>query len=229
MRLISLICFLVSWFSFAILAVGQSSVLESESYLSWTAAQVDKIGKSTRESGKAGSSVNFRGLGTDRAINYKLRATLMTPEVIRASARYLQLSNRLTDDQTRKIVVAAETVGNLVVMIEIDPNEGSGVIPLDWRIFLEGSDSKSKASGSITGIKSPNFRSVQALSGLYRRDYDYDVFWVSFPLVDENKLPLLAADIAEIQLVVRIYQKEGRISWRMPVSLREKIKESSKR
>jgi hypothetical protein len=207
---------------------SQTHTSGSEAYLSWSAAQAEKIGKSTRENGKAGSFVDLRIISTDRAINYKLRATLMTPEVIRASARTLQLRNRLTDDQTRKLVADGDAAGDLVVMVEIDPNEGSGVIPLDWRVFLQPKGAKPDSDAAITGIKSQNLRKVQALSGLYRRDYDYDVFWVSFPLVDDKKKPLLPLDIGEIQLIVGIYRKEGQISWRMPESVREKMKELSK-
>lgn len=220
--------------SFALLAAtysvsAQTPASDSESYLSWNAKQVEAIGKQTRASGKVGSSFDFRVIHTEHAINYKLRATLMTPEVIRASARLEQLRNRLTDEQTRTLVREAEAAGDLVVMVELDPREGSGVIPLDWRVFLQPKGLKNGSEGSITGNKSPQLRNVKALSGVVRRDYDYDVFWVSFPLVDENKVPLIAADVAEIELLVGIYSNEGRVTWRMPESIREKIRSLSKK
>lgn len=47
------------------------------------------------------------------------------------------------------------------------------------------------------GIKSPQFRKLKVLAGIDRRDYNYDVFWVAFPLVDENKKPLFANNLSE--------------------------------
>jgi hypothetical protein len=217
---------IVSFFS---LGNAQTSTAEKEPYLSWTASQAENVGKSMRDNGKVGSSWDFRGINTNRAINYKLRATLLTPEVIRASARLEQLRNRLTDDQTRKLVAEAEAAGDIVVMIEVDPNEGSGVIPLDWRVFLQPKGLRVGEAGAVTGIKSPQLRNVKALSGTVRRDYDYDVFWVVFPLTDENKQPLFADNLSQIELLVGIYNSEGRVSWQMPESIREKIKSVSKK
>lgn len=203
---------------------AQSSASDSEGYLSWTSGQAEKIGKSTREYGKAGGNFDLRVISTNKAINYSLRATLMTPEVIRATARVTQLRDRLTDDQTRKIVEDAEEAGHLVVMIEINPNEGSGVIPLDWRVFLQPKGLAPGSNGAIPGIKSPHLRKVPSLSGLYGRNYEYDIFWVAFPLVDAKKMALLPAEVAEIQLIVGIYASEARISWKMPESIRQKIR-----
>src|SRR6185503_20885755 len=88
--------------------LAQSLPPEKEAYLSWTDEQALRIGKSMRATGKAGSSFDFRVTHTDHAVNYKLRATWLTPEVIRAAARHEQLLNRLTDDQTRALVKEAE-------------------------------------------------------------------------------------------------------------------------
>jgi hypothetical protein len=195
-----------------------------EEYLTWTAAQAENIGKSMRASGKAGSAFDFRVINTDHAINYKLRATLLTPEVIKASARLEQIRNRLSDVETRKLVAEADDSGHLVVLIEIDPREGSGVIPLDWRVFLQPKGFKPGDGGAVTGVKSPEFRKLKALAGVSRRDYNYDVFWVAFPLVDENKKPLFPEIVAEFDLFVGIYNKEGKVSWRIPESIRQKIK-----
>lgn len=217
-------------FALAGLAAAQSSVSGNEDYLSWTAAQADKIGKSTRESGKAGGFFDTRIISTNKAINYALRATLMTPDVIRATARVVQLRERLTDDQARRIVMDAEDAGDLVIMIEIDPNEGSGVIPNDWRAFLQPKGVSPGSSGAIPGVNTPHLRKTAGLAGLHGRNYDYDVFWVVFPLVDEKtRAPLLSPDLAEIQLIVGIYNNEGRISWKMPAALRQKIVELSKK
>lgn len=50
----------------------------------------------------------------------------MTPDVIGANARLLQLSLRLSDDQTRKLVAEAEAIRDTVILVELDPREGSG-------------------------------------------------------------------------------------------------------
>ena len=208
---------------------AQLASADSESYLSWSASQAEGIGKEMRVSGRVGRALDLRVLHTERAINYKLRATLMTADVIRAVARLEQIRSRLTDQQTRNLVEEAETVADLVVMVELDPREGSGVIPLDWRVFLEPKGLKPGSPGAVSGIKLSQLRNVKALAGAARRDYDYDVFWVSFPLVDENKNVRIPADTAEIQLLVGIYGSEGRVSWRMPASLRERLKVLSKK
>lgn len=207
---------------------GQTASNVDEAYLTWTAAQADRIGKTTRQKGKAGGNFDWRIVSTNKAINYGLRATLMTPEVIRAAARVIQIRDRLTDDQTRQLVKDAEAAGDLVIMIEINPNEGSGVVPLDWRAFLQPKGLQPGAEGTITGVKAPQLRRMPVMSGLYGRNYEYDVFWVAFPLVDANKKAFISPDIAEIQLIVGIYSSEGHISWKMPESIREKIRTMSK-
>jgi len=203
---------------------AQPAVSEKEDYLSWTAGQSENIGKAMRASGKAGSFFDTRIISTDRAINYKLRATLLTPEVIRATARLEQLRNRLTDEQTRKLVAEAEAAGDIIVMVEIDPNEGSGVIPLDWRVFLQPKGLKPGSPGAVAGVKSPQLRNVKALSGVARRDYDYDIFWVVFPVIDENNAALFPDNPTQLELLVGIYGKEGRVSWQIPESVQTKIK-----
>ena len=200
-----------------------------EAYLDWNSSTIKRIGKQWRTKGKVGSRWSMRGLKTERAVNYKLRATLMSPEMIRAAARLEQLKNRLSNTQTKTLVNEAEKDTELVVMVELDPNEGSGVIPRDWRAVLQPKGLRLGAEGAVIGQKRPSLRKVKALKGVFRRNYDYDVFYVAFPLVDEEGNPLLAADVREIELVVGIYGREGRVSWRMPESIREKLKSLSKR
>jgi hypothetical protein len=197
---------------------------QSEDYLTWTATQAENIGKQMRDKKLLGNRFfDTRGLDQNKAINYKLRATLMSPEMIRATARLEQIRNRLTDAETRKLVAEADAAGDLIVMIELYPNEGSGVIPLDWRCFLQPKGSANADDGVVAGVKSPQFRNIKALQGIFRRDYDYDVFWVAFPLLDNNKKPTIPTDNREIEVVVGINSKEGRISWRVPDSVVSKI------
>lgn len=220
-KLLILLCLSI----FVSVAAAQDA--ESESYLSWTASHAESVGKNMRESSKIGHLIDFRGIHTDRSINYKFRATWLTPEVIRAAARLEQLKNRLTDLQTRELVAEAESAGDTVFMIEIDPRQGSGVIPLDWRAILQPKDLKVGAAGAVLGVKSPKFQKIKALAGTDRRDYDWDIFWVAFPLVDKDKNPLFAADVTKLQMVVGIYESEGRLSWDVPASIRTKMKSLS--
>lgn len=200
-----------------------------EPYLSWNATQAEQIGRGMRVSDKIGKRIDVRLFNTDKAVNYKLRATWMTPEVIRATARLEQLRNRLNDQQTRDLVAEAESVGDTVFMIEIDPREGSGVIPLDWRVTLQPPNLAVGQPGAVAGEKSPQFRKIKALSGVLRRDYDYDVFWVVFPLVDKDRNPVFKPDAAQLQLLVGIYGNEGRITWTVPESIRSRIESLSQK
>lgn len=180
--------------------------------------------KNMRESSKIGSLFDLRGIHTSRSVNYKFRATWLTPEVIRATARLQQLRNRLSDQQTRELVAEAESAGDTVFLVEIDPREGSGVIPNDWRAILQPKDLKAGADGAVSGINSANFRNIKALAGMVRRDYDWDIFWVSFSLVDKDKHPIFPVETSQIQLIVGIYDSEGRLNWQMPESIRTRIK-----
>ena len=193
----------------ALSAQGASLVAADESYLTWSAKHAQSIGESTYKRGRVGSFWGERGpLQTERAENYKLAATLFTPEVIRATARVLQLRSRLTADQTRELVAEAERVDGTVVMIELDPREGSGVIPLDWEAFLQPKGEPTKA---VRGINTSALREVKALSGVLRRNYDYDRFWMVFPAGSDA--PYRQAGVKSIQLVVRVHDSEGRVVW----------------
>lgn len=209
--------------------LGQSKTSAGQDFLTWSASQAESIGKSMRVSDRVGNSFTIRGLKTERAINYKLRATLMTPEVIRAAARLEQLRNRLSDEQTLAMVADAEAAGDLIIMIELDPNEGSGVIPLDWRAILQPRGLRPGAPGAISAIKAPQLKGVKALAGVARRDYDYDVFWVVFPFTDANGKPVFPADVTELELIVGIYESEGRVFWTLPESVKSQIRAISEK
>ncbi len=200
--------------------VGQTN----RNYLTWTSAQAQQIGRSTRVNGRVGGAFDFRVAHTEHSYNYKLRATWLTGEVIRATARLAQLSEGLSNEQTEALVREAEAAGETVVMVEIDPNEGSGVIPLDWVAFLGPTGSRSGEPGIVKGTILPGLRNVRALSGVFRRDYNYEVFWVAFSLSSETAKPLFPEAVPEAELVVRIYNKEGRVKWPVPESIRHREK-----
>lgn len=195
----------------------------AEDYLSWTAKQANDIGKRWRVNGRAGGAFDLRVVHTEHAYNYKLRATLMAPEVVRATARLEQLRLRLSDGQTRELIAEAERTEGLVVLVEIDPQEGSGVVPLDWRSSLRPKGAREDSSLTIPGINTPALRHVKALAGVARRDYAYDVFWVVFPLKDQQGKPIWETPPDAIELLVGIYNKEGRVSWPVSEPLRQHL------
>jgi hypothetical protein len=195
----------------------------SEPFLSWTEQQALKIGESMRATGRVGGFWDSRIRHTEQSYNYKLRATWLTPEVIRAAARLSQLRDRLSVDRTLALVTEAEAAGDTVVLVEIDPREGSGVIPIDWQCFLEPAGLPGGAAHPVTGVSSPRLRNVKALAGIAQRDYDYDVFWMVFRLFDEKGDSIFPESAVQAELVVRIGEKEGRVSWAIPASIRARI------
>lgn len=193
-----------------------------DDYLSWTADQAERIAKSTRKTGKVGSRFNERLLKTERAINYKLIATWMTPEVIRATARWLQLSKRWSPEHTRAMVAEAEDAGDTVFMIELDPREGSGVIPNEWETYLQPrSDGRSGVS-AVQGTSMPRLRDVAVLSGIERRNYDYDRFWIVFPLTTDGGQPLFDPSATEAELITRVYSQEEHTYWPISAGIRRR-------
>jgi hypothetical protein len=135
-----------------VVSVSAQENAKDDEYLRWPRQQAETVGKSTYHDGKVGSRLypwDTRVLKTERSQNYKLRATWFTPEVIRASARWAQLQSHLTDKETEAVVSEAEAAGDTVIMVEIDPNEGSGVIPLDWEAFLQPKGKTSRDQGVL--------------------------------------------------------------------------------
>lgn len=208
--------------AFALVAFGSAET--PEGFLSWTDKQAVEIGKSMRANGRVGGWFDTRVIHTEHSYNYKLRATWLTPEVIRATARMHQLVEGMDDEKTMGLVEDAEGRGDTVILVEIDPREGSGVIPGDW-IALLRRKSDEDSGAAVPGVNRPELRSVKALSGASRRDYAYDIFWLVFPLVRPDGDPLFGDGDREAELVVRIQGKEGRVSWSIPRSIRERSRE----
>jgi len=191
-----------------------------DAFLSWSSSFSRSTIDRMREDGRVGGFFDTRILSTNRSYNYKLTATWLTPEVIRASARLSQFQNFLSDDETKHLVSEAEEAGDTVVLVEIDPREGSGVIPLDWVAMLRPKGPTADPQGlRARGVSMPQLRRLPALSGRLPRDYAYDRFWVVFPLTNEQGRPLFSASTREAELVIRIYEKEGRVTWNVPPSI----------
>lgn len=192
----------------------------SDEFLGWNADRAQVIGRSMYEQGRVGGFFDTRILSTDRSYNYKLAATWLTPDVIRATARLRQIQSRLSVDATRQLVADATRSGETVILVEIDPREGSGVVPLTWEAFLQPSGASAEDNRVVPGRVAQELRDVPALAGTMRRNYDYDRFWVVFPLNTPDGATLLSNAVKEVELVVRIHDKEGRVRWTVPDSLR---------
>jgi hypothetical protein len=192
---------------------------DDDAWLTWQPDAARQIGRSTRVAGRVGSIWGFRGLHTERAQNYELRATWLTPEVLRASARFAQVRDHRSADDTRALVDAAEAMADTIVLVELDPREGSGVIPLDWTAFLRPERDPPDDSRTSRGVQLPQGRGNAALGGVERRDYDYDQFWLGFPLTTGDGR-FIFDDAVRAELIVRVGSSEGRVTWPVPPSIR---------
>ncbi|HKY41985.1 MAG TPA: hypothetical protein VJM50_02745 [Pyrinomonadaceae bacterium] len=202
---------------------SDSIAQQKEDYLSWSKQQATQIGRKWRMAGRVGWGKIRWEIDYSGVCFYELRGTLMTPEAIRAAARLEQLRRHLTDDETRALVTEAEKVDGLVVYIELNPREGSGVIPLDWHSTLRPKGAKDDSPLAIAGTSTPTLRQVKALTRVGPREYEYDVFWVVFPLRDNQGKLIWEAPPDEIELVVGIHDMQGRVSWRVNDSLRQRL------
>ena len=68
----------------------------------------------------------------------------------------------------------------------------------------------------VHGRLNQSLRDVKGLSGTVKRNYDYDRFWLEFPRRYDDGTPVLRADATQLELVVRIASKEGRVRWAIP-------------
>jgi hypothetical protein len=200
-------------------ASGQSA----DAFLAWTKGEATDIVQGMRRVDNVGNRMSFRGLKTDQAINYKMRATWLTPDAIRATARVLQLDERMSPDQARQLVAEAEAAADTVIFVEIDPHEGSGVIPLDWIALLQPRGLPRGEAGAVRGVISPKLRELRALGGVGKRDYAYDHFWVAFTFTDADRALLFGPQAGELELVVSIKGREGIVSWPVPESARQRL------
>lgn len=123
---------------------------------------------------------------------------------------------RCGPDEAKKLVAKAEAIDAIIVMVEIDPREGSGVVPGDWLAILQPLIGHKQVGQPVHGQLNQSLRDVRGLSGTVKRNYDYDRFWLEFPRRYDDGTPVLRADATQLQLVVRIASKEGRVRWAIP-------------
>jgi hypothetical protein len=193
-------------------------------WTTWAAAQAESVGKSTIVRGRIAGG--RRLLNTERARSYKLAVTWLTPDVVYATTRLVQLRSRLSDTEAAAAAEQALAAGDTVMMIDLDPDEGSGVIPLEWEAFLYPRNAPERA---VAGEKAPALRDAKALAGVVPRNYDYDRFWLAFSLTAPDGQPLFREEDREAELVVRIREREGRVAWPIPSSIRTRTRRASSR
>ena len=197
-----------------VVAAVAVSAEAQDDWLTWSSQQAERTAKSTIARGRVAGG--RRLLNTERARSYKLTATWFTPDVVRATARTIQISKRLSDEEAVALMAAAERPNTTVIMIELDPDEGSGVIPLNWEAFLQP---RNAADRAVRGTKAPQMRDIIALAGVSPRNYDYDRFWMTFPLSRDSGEPLFNTTDREAELSVRIYDREGSVHWPIPAAV----------
>lgn len=180
---------------------------------SMTEKQAREAAASMRVRGQVGSSFDLRVTGTDRSYNYKLRATWITPSVARAAARLLMVTKGFSAQQSQEVTQAAKQAEGWLVLVELDPREGSGVIPKDWvaRFGVKGNETR-----QVTGQPIAPEGVWRSMMAAFPRDYSYDMFLVKFPAKLDDGAPLLMANDTEAELVVRIYNKQGHVRWKIP-------------
>ena len=88
----------IAWLAVGAVLIGQTTG-ENERYLGWTTLQAESVGQQWYAKGRVGGLFDTRILKTERSDNYKLAATWITPDVVRAVARLLQLQRRQTDER----------------------------------------------------------------------------------------------------------------------------------
>ena len=166
---------------------------------------------SMRVQGQVGNSFDFRVTSTDRSYNYKLRATWITPTVGIAAARLLELVKGSTEAEANEVRATVENRDSWLVLVELDPREGSGVVPRDWlaKFGPRGSEPLQVVGHQI------NVEGVwKSLVSGFPRDYSYDVFLLEFPRTLDGA-PVLRPTDKDAELVVRIYNKQGRVRWKI--------------
>jgi hypothetical protein len=167
---------------------------------------------SMREKGRVGGRWDSRVTSTDRSYNYKLRATWLTPQILQAMGRLLEINKGLSPTEVQQILADIRPEAAHYILVELDPREGSGVIPQDWLARFGPSGVEDR---QVAGQLLSEQGSWKKLIGALPRDYSYDIFIVRFPLEVREGIKVLDASVPEAELKVRIYSKMGSVRWRI--------------
>jgi hypothetical protein len=213
MRMITL----MTWALLGVAGQAPESAVD-RSFLSLSEKQARQTINGMRVNGQVGGSWDPRVTSTDRSYNYKLRATWLTPAVVGAAARLLQLTKGLGEGQALALVKEVRVVPAYLLLVELDPREGSGVIPRDWTARFGPSRAEDR---QVVGQVVPDEGTWRRLASAFPRDYSYDIFLLKFPAQVEGGHPLFESADTEAELVVRIYNKSGRVRWQTPADTRK--------
>lgn len=184
-------------------------------YKSLSEKQARNLISSARVSGRVGGAFDLRITSTDRSFNYKLRATWITQDVASALARVLVAAKGVPEDR------ALSTLRDLgdnwyYFFLELDPREGSGVIPKDW---VARFGPQAQPNRAMVGEILPETGTWSLLVSAFPRDYAYDTFLVRVAKETGDHRTLEATD-SEAELTVGIYNKVGRVHWPVAKDLR---------
>jgi hypothetical protein len=181
-------------------------------FLRWSEADARRVVQGARQTGTAGSRLwDGRVKDTHRSSRYKVRAILWTPRALRAAARLVQLRERLSNAETLALLAAVESRPLHVASIEIDPIEGSGVLPHDeTRFFLQRPGDE---SASVRAVEATDITGLPLFHKFEKRDWAYELLVTAFPRALESGEPLAAAGAAALELVVEIGGKGEHLSF----------------
>ena len=115
------------------------------------------------------------------------------------------------------LVSAAQAAGEIIIQVEIDPREGSGVIPNDW-VALLGAGKR-----VVRGTNNSMLRELPALAPVFPRDYSYEIFWLVFPRKGDDGQPLFFSSDSYAELAVQVQGKVGKVRWPVPEYLRQRF------
>jgi len=204
--LTGLVALTAAWF-----LSSPATAAEAPPFLQWSPEQARKALLAHRRSGHAGKSLDLRVTSTHRAFRYKVRATLWTPEALQGAVRLLQLRDRMPDAETIQMLAELEALPFHVLTIEIDPDEGSGVIPMsETRFFLQR---RGDPEASVRPAEAREVEARDVFRKAGKRDYAYDLFVVAFPRLLREGEPLLTEPAGELELVVDIAGKSEILSF----------------
>jgi hypothetical protein len=198
-----------------------------QEFQSWSPKQAGSIIKKMLVKGRVAGSRGMNPFNTSQSKSYKLRALWLTPDVIAASARLIQLQERLTEEQTNVLIKEADLAAYTIILIDLDPDEGAGVIPLDRAAFLQPKGAAADSGSAVRGLEKPGLSDKKALARAMRRDYAYDRLWFQFSLETGSGAPVFSAADPEAELVVQIRGREERVKWPIPDSIRTKLASSA--
>lgn len=167
--------------------------------------------KQARVNGRAGGAFDFRVTSTDRSFNYKLRATWIAQDVSSALARELVSAKGVLEERALSAFRALDDDW-YYFLVELDPREGSGVIPRGW---VARFGPQAQPNRAVLGEVLPETEAWNLVARAFPRDYAYDIFLIRVAKKTGDNKTLEMTD-SEAELTVGIYNKIGHVRWPLP-------------